>query len=151
MMACALTGHRDLPDGFDKHALAAALEEVIGEGYTQFYCGMAEGFDLTALECLVQLKERYEIFIEACIPFAGQKYKMSPENRALYDRLLPFCDTRKVFFDRYQSGCFFVRNRYMVDHADLLVAYCLKKSGGTYYTVRYAKKSGIGVREIFSF
>ena len=41
----ALTGHRALQN-FDEDALAYELESLIGEGYTAYLCGMAQGFDL---------------------------------------------------------------------------------------------------------
>ena len=44
----ALTGHRAL-ENFDEDALAYELESLIGEGYTAYLCGMAQGFDLLAL------------------------------------------------------------------------------------------------------
>ena len=31
------------------------------------------------------------------------------------------------------------RNRYMVHHSSVCIAYCTKDAGGTAYTVRYAK------------
>lgn len=54
------------------------------------------------------------------------------------------CDERVVLHERYETGCMFERNRYMVDRCDMVLAYlrgaCEK--GGTYYTVRYAQKTG---------
>ena len=40
----------------------------------------------------------------------------------------------------YNRGCFFTRNRYMVDKADAVVCAFNGKSGGTAYTVDYALK-----------
>ena len=72
-MTCALTGHRDLPDAFDKNALYDALEALIRRGCDRFLCGMARGFDLAALACLADLKQRYRITLVACVPYAGQE------------------------------------------------------------------------------
>ncbi len=146
MKNCALTGHRELPPGFDDNALYDALEQLIKEGYDRFYCGMAEGFDLRALVGLVSLKQKYHITVVACIPFDGQEKGFSRENRQIYRSLLPWCDVVSVLFPAYQNGCYLVRDRYMVDRADLLFAYCVKEKGGTAYTVRYAKEKGIPVR-----
>ena len=50
--------------------------------------------------------------------------------------LLERCDERVVLHARYETGCMFERNRYMVDRCDMVLAYlrgaCEK--GGTYYT-----------------
>ena len=142
MKKCALTGHRSLPADFDESRLTNELEALVRSGYTYFYCGMAEGFDLTALKALFHLKRRYPIKIEACVPYKGQENRFSFEMKRLYRELLPECDKTTVFFDHYKDGCFLVRNRYMADGADCVFAYCLRETGGTAYTVRYAESRG---------
>ena len=43
----------------------------------------------------------------------------------------------------YQRGCFHIRNRYLVDNCDLLIAiFNGEGKGGTAYTVNYAMKQG---------
>ena len=37
------------------------------------------------------------------------------------------------------------RNRYLVDNSGLCLCYLVKRGGGTYYTVQYAKKQGLPV------
>lgn len=136
--ACALTGHRSLPPFFNRRILFDELESLIKKGYNTFFCGMAEGFDLISLQLLIELKERYPIYIEACVPFKGQENGFSLENRSLYRDLIKKCDRVTVLFERYKNGCYLVRDRYMVDCSDLIFAYCTKNEGGTAYTVRYA-------------
>lgn len=140
--ACALTGHRVLPANFNEKKLSEELESLIKEGYTYFYCGMAEGFDLVALKVLADLKKNYPITIEACIPHRGQENKFSAEMKTLYKSLIQECDETSVFFEKYTEGCFLIRNRYMVDKSDCVYAYCKRKTGGTAYTVRYAESKG---------
>lgn len=142
---CALTGHRALPEGFDKNKLYDTLEEKIREGYDEFLCGMAVGFDLVALDCLVALRRAYPIRIVACIPFDGQERSFSEEDKRIYRELLTWCDEKRVLLPAYRNGCYLARNRYMVDRADHLLAYCVKDKGGAAYTVQYAKKKGLSV------
>lgn len=146
MKACALTGHRDLPEKFDKNAVYDELERFLRDGYDYFYCGMAQGFDLTALECLVTLRKKYRFRVEACIPYAGQEEYFSQKEKALYRSLIGWCDKVTVLCDGYREGCFLIRDRYMVDGADAVLAYCKRETGGTAYTVRYAQKKGLPVR-----
>lgn len=143
--ACALTGHRELPHGFDKNAVYDRLEELIKGGCDTFFCGMAEGFDLLALDCLKDLKKKYRIYIEACIPYAGQELRFPAEEKKKYRALLDWCDKKTVLFPSYRNGCFLIRNRYMVDCADALLAYCVKKQGGSAYTVNYAREKGLPI------
>lgn len=138
-LSCALTGHRVLPENFSEQKLLSELENLVSEGYTSFYCGMAEGFDLLALKALVLLKEKYPLEIEACVPYRGQEKSFSVEMKTLYQTLLPKCDRVTVFFERYTDGCYLVRNRYMVNEADCVFAYCTRQKGGTAYTLRYAE------------
>ena len=52
------------------------------------------------------------------------------------DRIIQLCDS-------YQRGCYHIRNRYMVDNCDVLIAiYNGETKGGTAYTVNYARKLG---------
>ena len=139
--SCALTGHRILPASFNRRILFDELEDLIRKGCNTFFCGMAEGFDLLSLQLLIELKERYPIYIEACVPFKGQERGYSSENRSLYREALKKCDQITVLFERYQNGCYLARDRYMVDCSDFLFAYCTRSSGGTAYTVRYANST----------
>lgn len=142
---CALTGHRNLPLDFDENALSDRLEELILNGFDRFLCGMASGFDLSALRCLIRFKEKYAIELHACIPFAGQEAGFSKEDKKLYRNLLTWCKEKTVLYESYRDGCYLARDRYMVDHADAVFAYCTREKGGTAYTVRYAEKKGIPV------
>ena len=141
----ALSGHRELPEGFDINALHDTLEELIKEGCTHVCCGMARGFDLLALECLIDLKRRYHVCVEACIPHRGQADKFPQFDKMRYECLLSRCDVKTVLSEKYHSGCMLARNRYMVDKSDVLLAYCTRSSGGTAYTVDYAKRAGLHV------
>lgn len=145
MSACALTGHRVLPSFFDEEKLAEFFERLVRAGYDVFYCGMAEGFDLAALECLARLKGKYPLHLVACIPYRGQEMGFCERDRRKYRRLIRACDETVVLSERYYAGCFFARNRYMVDKADLLAAFCSRETGGTAYTVRYAQRNHVEV------
>ena len=142
---CALTGHRQLPETFDGNALYDKLEELIKDGCDSFLCGMAEGFDLLALNCLAVLKRKYRIYIEACIPFEGQELTFRDREKARYQNLIQWCDRKTVIFESYQNGCYLARDRYMVDCADFVLAYCTKNTGGSAYTVNYAKQKNVPV------
>ncbi len=145
MMRCALTGHRDLPADFDRNALHDRLEELIRGGCDSFLCGMATGFDLAALECIVDLKRRYHVRVEACIPYAQQAYGFPREEKKKYRELLKECDEVTVLSEHYYVNCLLARNRYMVDKCDLLFAYRTKDRGGAAYTVDYAVRKGVKV------
>lgn len=142
---CALTGHRLLPPRFETNRLYDCLEKLIGDNCNYFLCGMAQGFDLLALECLVSLRQKHKLILEACIPYEGHENNLSLCERRKYAELLSWCDRKTVLFEQYRKGCFLARDRYMVDCCDVVLAYCIKETGGTAYTVNYAKKKNIPV------
>ena len=49
---------------------------------------------------------------------------------------------------QYSPGCMQRRNRYMVDHASLLIAVHDGLPGGTRRTIEYALRRGIGMVDI---
>ena len=139
-VSCCFTGHRPakLPWGTDESderclRLKARLREVIAraveDGYTHFICGMAEGCDLYCAEAVLALRERHsEVTLEAAIPCPTQAETMVQE--------------------RYTRECMQRRNRYMVDHSDLLIAVHDGLPGGTRYTIEYALRRGVNIIDV---
>ncbi|MBQ2740896.1 MAG: DUF1273 family protein [Clostridia bacterium] len=142
--SCAITGHRDLPKNLSREKLKADLRALIQAGVQCFYNGLAVGFDLLTAELLIELRLEFpDLHLCGCIPFHGQDRYYSAEDKRRYYKVLEECDDVVVFCSEYQRGCYFIRNDYMVEKADLLFAYCLSKSGGAAYTVRaFQKKKG---------
>lgn len=144
-MTCAFTGHRDLPADFDVQALEKNIEKLAENGVNEFLCGMAVGFDLLCAECVIKLKEKYGLKLVACIPCESQEKYYSYGDKLRYGKILSFCDEKKVLAPRYSSGCMLRRDRYMVGRADVVLCYLKKRTGGTYYTVNFAKASGVKI------
>lgn len=157
---CAFTGHRaeKLPWGYDETdprclALKARLRDVIhslySSGCRHFICGMATGCDLYFGEAVVSLREeKPDITIEAAIPYEGQADKWSASTRRRYFRLAEECDRQTILHHDYTPDCMMDRNRYMVDHADVLVAVYSGESGGTRATMLYAMRQGKQIVEL---
>ena len=142
--ACAVTGHRKLPADFDKEQVSNVLEQLLQEGVITFYNGLAVGFDLLCAEILVKLKTKYPgMRLIGCVPFYGQERTFPARDQIRYAKVLKACNEVVTFGEHYYEGCYFKRNDYMVEHADVLFAYCLTKTGGAAYTVRkFAKSKG---------
>ena len=45
----------------------------------------------------------------------------------------------------YTRDCMFKRNRHLVDYSSVCICYLNKSTGGTAYTVEYAKKRGLQI------
>ena len=135
MKTCAFTGHRpqNLPFGFNEEDercinLKKTLREQIinlieNEGVTHFISGMAIGVDMYAAEIVLGLKASYPgITLESAIPCESQAAKWSEALRDRYFDIASKCDKETLIQTHYSPDCMDKRNRYMVDHADVLIA-----------------------------
>ena len=149
MKVCAFSGHRNLAVyDFDELLLQRVIVNLVKNGIKRFLCGMAVGFDMKAAQTVIVLKKSYDIELVACLPCANQSERYSQKNKLLYDEILACCDEVVVLESEYVSGCMHRRDRYMVDNSDTLVCFLRKTSGGTYYTVNYARKANKKIIEL---
>ena len=146
--SCAFTGHRDFLEDLNYSLLDSVIENLIKTGTEVFYCGMAVGFDLSAAETVIKLKEVYDVKLIACIPCPEQSFNFSESNLRRYERIIKNSDEVIYISPHYFEGCMLKRDRFMVDNCDVLVCYLRKNNGGTYYTVNYAKRQGIKIIEL---
>ena len=152
-ICCAFTGHRPekLPWGSNeedarcialKESLLAHMKEAYDQGYRHFLTGMARGTDLYFCEAALALREQYpDLRVEAVIPFPQQADRWQSAEQARYRALLARCDFETVIQHNYTAGCLQRRNRYLVDHASLLLSVYNGKGGGTLYTLTYALRA----------
>lgn len=146
---CCFTGHRDLPPikaALIKMKTKKAILELIEKGVTDFISGGAVGYDILCGEIVLSLKKTYpDIKLHIAVPCKNQEKYYSPEYKKRYNNLLSQSDGVYVLSDHYYSGCMHRRNKYMVDNSAYLVAYCVKDSGGTYYTLNYARSKDVEI------
>lgn len=152
MNTCAFTGHRPqhLPFGMNENdercvKLKEVLKEQIinlieAENVTHFITGMALGVDLYAAEIVLDLKARYpNITLESAIPCETQAVKWSMAQRERYYDIAAQCDKETMLQSHYSPDCMDKRNRYMVDHADFIIAVWDGRPSGTGKAVTYAR------------
>ena len=157
---CCFTGHRaeKLPwrdnelDGRClalKMRIADALLSLYEAGYRHFICGMANGCDLYFGEAVVAMRaEHTDVTLEAAIPYDGQADAWAPALRKRYFRLAEECDSQTVLHHEYTPDCMMDRNRYMVDHASVLLAAYSGSPGGTMKTMLYAMRTGVQIIQL---
>lgn len=158
--SCCFTGHRPakLPWRYNeedsrclrlKQRIADAVETAYEEGYRHFICGMAMGCDLYFCECALALRERCpDVTVEAAIPCPTQADTWPAAQRERHQSLVARCDFETLVSARYSPSCMQRRDRYMVDHASLLIAAFDGSAGGTRYTVEYAMRRGIPIVDV---
>lgn len=152
--SAAFTGHRFLP--YDKRAdIKAELENLIKEWYkegiTHYYCGMAWGFDLLAAECVLSVKKEFpQIALIAVIPFRKQCEMWNENSRKHYHAILRKADIQIILSEKYYKGCLLVRNDFMLEHANKLVAYYDgQQRGGTFYTYYKARQKDMPITNLY--
>lgn len=157
--SCCFTGHRpgQLPVGGEEsapemQALIRSLEREISRavetGVTTFYAGGAAGFDTLAAEAVLRQKA-INPALRLCLALPGETppLQWSARQKQRYDAILSAADEIYVApaDAAFPNARYHLRNRYMVDHANLVIAYLAANSGGTRSTVAYAKKKGLPV------
>lgn len=154
MKTLCATGHRpkDLPwakydtdnpkrtDYLEK--MRNILVECIEDGFTHFISGAALGADTDFALTVLDLKERYPfITLELAVPCADQDKFWTESDRKVYKKIISAADKVTVLSPYYTPYCMQRRNEYMVDGSDLvLCCYNGASSGGTFNTIKYAKK-----------
>ena len=158
--SCCFTGHRPakLPWRYHeddprclrlKVRIADAVELAYEQGYRHYICGMAMGCDLYFCECVLALRDVHpDVTVEAAIPCPTQADTWPTAQRERYARLVAACDYETMVSERYTASCMQRRNRYMVDHASLLIAAFDGSAGGTRRTVEYAMQRGVTVVDL---
>lgn len=146
---CCFTGHREIPQSL-RPALAAELEQtlrrLIAQGVVYYGAGGALGFDTLAAQTVLRLRRDFpQIRLILVLPCPEQTRGWRSEDVAEYQRILSAADKVVYVSDHYDRGCMHRRNRHLVDHSGTCVAYCTKSTGGTAYTVRYARSKGLPV------
>ncbi len=131
-MIVTFCGHRDV---FDPEAVGAWLnetaEELIREGADCFYLGGYGQFDTLAAAVVRKQKERHpQIRSVLVLPYLDRTFDAADYDETIYPPLenVP----RRYAITR--------RNEYMVDRADVIVAYVIHSFGGAYKTLCYAQR-----------
>ena len=148
--AC-FTGHREIRESvsvlFEK--VCDMTEGMIHKGYRYFLTGGARGFDALAAKAVLHLQEKYtDIHLILVLPFQNQYERergWSAEEVEEYHFLKNSASKVLHLQTAYSSGCYYRRDRYLVEHSSVCMAYQYKSTGGTAYTTNYARQSGINV------
>ena len=158
--SCCFTGHRPgkLPWKYNeadarclalKRRMMDAVEAAYEEGYRHFLCGMAMGCDLYFCACVLALRERCpDVTVEAAIPCPTQAAEWPEAEQVRYRTLVRACDYETMVSDHYTRDCMQRRNRYLVDHASLLIAAYDGSAGGTRNTIQYALERGLQIADL---
>lgn len=152
---CFFTGHRSIPKTIET-ALVSELDVTLRrlrfDGFTDYVCGGAVGFDTVAacrVAAAARRDEGYRLIL--VLPCRDQTAMWrSTGDVALYQRLKGLASEIIYVRDFFGEGVMLERDRAMADMSSLCVAYHDgRRAGGTAYTVRYAEKQGLPVVNLY--
>ena len=157
-MTCCVTGHRPIGFPFQRNEgdlayivyrnnLFHIVSELVYGGYKKFIMGGCEGADMDFAETVLGLRGYHDSYfpieLEAALPYP---YKFPDEPNPIQkmrEKTIYDCDRITYVSNHYHRGCMQLRNQYMVDNSDLVLAiWNGKESGGTWNTIKYARKQG---------
>lgn len=145
---CCFSGHRKLTlqqtcSAYDE--TIKTIKRLIERGYKRFCCGGALGYDTLAAQAVIELRERFDIKLVLILPCVNQDQRWNTKDKSIYNQIKGEADEVIYTAQEYASGCMHKRNRALVDSSSVCVCFLKTQSGGTAYTVEYAKKRGLEV------
>ena len=149
-MIIGITGHR--PDKLWGYGPSASANEekleqylkdtLVRYGAKEAVTGMALGVDMIFDRAVLSLKdEGYDIKLISAVPCRNQTAKwFNQKNIDEYNYILSQADRVVLVSDcEYNSSVMQIRNEWIVDNVDLLLAVWNGSNGGTGNCIRYAK------------
>ena len=149
-MIYAATGHRpEVLGGYQvfPRLVDYAVSVISTFDSTRMVSGMALGWDLAVAKACTILGVPFI----AAVPFVGQENIWPRESKALYHELLyQASEVVIVCTSGYAGWKFIARDKFMVDHADAVLAlWSGQKHGGTHQCVQYAVKMNKPVHNVW--
>ena len=147
---CCFTGHRNIRKEDEDTIKSKIREQVLiqmDNGISTFMVGGAVGFDMLAAEVLLDLREKEdkELRLVSVLPYLEWRERWAEEDMVREDRIIERSDEIIFMGGKIIRRTYLDRDRKMVDHSSVCIAYCTRRNGGTAYTVRYALKNGLQV------
>ena len=141
----ALIGHREI---YDARRLEEELEKIVKDAillhdFVEFYLGRNGEFDLLAASTIKRVQKATDRKNSSLILVLPYHVKDEAYYEGYYDALC-YPNAPSVHY----RAAITKRNGFMIDHADLLVAFVETPSGGAYTALRYAESRGVSVWNI---
>ena len=131
-MTCTFFGHRDTPQAV-KPVLKTVLKELIEQGVRQFYVGNQGNFDAMVTGVLKELEQSQGIRFEIVLAY-------HPKEKD------PFYETHSILPEGIETVpprfAIEYRNKWMIEHSDIVVTYVRRSFGGAVKFKALATKKG---------
>ncbi len=138
----AFFGHRNIDNSFQiENRLDVIIKKLIREKtYVEFLVGRNGEFDQYVSSAIIRAKRKYRDdnnFHNLVLPYATAEYLNNTQSFEEYYDEIEICqESAQAHF----KSAIQIRNRKIVDRADLIICCIEHESGGAYQTIRYAQK-----------
>jgi len=118
------------------------IVEHIEEGYETHISGMALGIDMFAARIVIKLKEKYpQLKLIAAVPCKNQFKQWPKSSQDEWHYIIERCDEVVYVSDKeYTNNCMQLRNIWMVENSDKVLAVWNGSAGGTGNCIKYAQQ-----------
>ena len=139
MTACCGFGHRDVLEKIDDAVYAAVLKAA-ERGCDIFYTGAMGEFDSLFSSAVRKVKKTYPKIKLICVKsyFTNDLNTNGEYYAALYDDVF----IPDELADIHPKAAIKYRNRWMIDHSDIVLIYTKRTYGGAYEARKYAERIG---------
>ena len=139
MTACCGFGHRDVLEKIDDAVYAAVLKAV-ERGCDIFYTGAMGEFDSLFSSAVRKVKKTYPEIKLICVkPYFTNDLNT---NREYYELLYDDVIIPDELADIHPKAAIKYRNRWMIDHSNIILIYTKRTYGGAYEARKYAERIG---------
>ena len=139
-MICTFFGHRDTPPEIKPLLREVLLDLIQHQGVKQFYVGNQGNFDAMALRLLKEFEKPYSITYDVVLAYLPKKTE--PFFEAYYTILPEGIETVPPRF------AIEYRNKWMIEHSDIVVTYVTRNFGGAAKFKKLAKRKEKTVVEL---
>lgn len=127
--------------------LLAFLEEQVGDQCADMCLGGYGGFDRFAYDCCKKYKGTHpNVSLVFVTPYLNCRKAASDDQKTRYD-----CILYPEIEDKPKRYAILYRNKYMVEQADIVVAYVSHDWGGAYTAYRHARRKGKTIFNLATF
>jgi len=145
MIACCGFGHREVFEKISEQ-LEAVVLKAIKDDCDVFYTGAMGEFDSLFSSAVRKAKKKYPQIKLICVkPYMTNDVNTNRDYYAtMYDDVVIPDELAGIHY----KAAIKARNRWIVDHSDLVVAYTVRDHGGAYEAVRYAQREAKSIIQI---
>ncbi len=143
MTTCTFLGHREVYQSGIEARLEAEVEKLLkADSEFLFLTGGMGQFDSMGANAVRAVKRRHKekrITLALVLPYMSNRLNTDKEYyRFYYDQII----IPEKAANAHYKAAIQIRNRWMVDQADTVIAYICRDFGGAFTSVKYAERQG---------